>query len=60
MEELTVDAIGPKDADLDYLQSAVAIRNESLLVVRAASLQLPEGAGDAGGTGGVALQPAKR
>lgn len=45
---------GPKDTVLLKFESAVATGKEGLLVVRARSVHLEEGTGDAGGTRGVA------
>jgi hypothetical protein len=55
-EELTVDALGLEHPDLVYLKSAVAIRKEGLLLVRAGAVQLPEGAGAAGAARGGVLE----
>jgi hypothetical protein len=55
-EELTVDALGLEHPDIVYLKSAVAIRKEGLLLVRAGAVQLPEGAGAAGAARGGVLE----
>jgi len=57
-EELTQDATSPEDADLGKFESAVAIGKQGLPAVRARSLHLEEGPGDAVGAA-VAAAPAK-
>jgi len=51
--EKTEDAISPEDTELAEFESAVATVKGGLPVVRALSLHLEEGTGDAGGAGGV-------
>lgn len=49
--ELTEDASSPEDANLGKFETAVAIDIEGLPAVRARSLHLEEGPGDAVGAG---------
>jgi len=56
-EELTEDATSPEDADLGKFESAVAVGKQGLPAVRARSLHLQEGPGDA--VGAAVAGPAK-